>query len=542
MTTEKKDVTSEEKRELKPFLIKLKRQPSVERHISFDINCENPDFAEMIDTLQTLSDANDDKGYLAAKKAFVEAGGGSYDFRITDTEVFLYKTDPEHKVTLDIAVQVKGPSITWYFYTDNVKDEYSQDFRDELYIAAGKAHEKVDNGCGLYYRGSNAYHVKTMHVEEKEAFYNHNHYRIKDNIPVTPHDFAQHMIEIVKQKNMDQWFIPGEEKLIIAEFEKFYKKWIYKGENGDEPSAAEIYAQRADQKLNKADLVEFHLFGAFQEPCRISTDEIKADYDTARRNIEEALEATDKTDVNTIQKLNEELNKMTDQLDKLVAFRAKGGSRGLGADYAMTRQVENSTLPFIEVLPVKDDQVVQVIDFQEAKWAKQANKEVSRIMDGIIENYLNMTDLSQKEIQEIERLRRLSGKPLPQDIGNTLPQENKEKSEQVAAKGPTPHEIRQSIKEQKGMEPYVNLPAHSMFATGVETEALLEKLAKISDEQTLKRIIFAMPHKKIEELEKVLVAQKESVSTEKESPVKYNLLEKVISDAKESTESKYNIK
>lgn len=438
--------------ELKPFLKILSKKHPVPRHISFDINCGVDVYESMIDILQTLSDANDVEGFHAAKAKF--EASGEYKFRVTDTEVFLYKVDPNVTIDLDVAVQVKGSSITWYFLTPGVKDEYSQDFRDILFSGAAKAHSEVERGCGLYYRGSNAFHVKTMHTHEIEAFYNHNHYRVLD-ASVTANDFAQHMRGISHQTELQDWFEPGEIENIIGEYGEFYQKWTRKEEESG-LSAEERYAQRADQQLSKADIIEFHLFGTFQEPCRINVDELKADYDRERCRIEGALEICEVE--TTRNELSEALKKIEDQRNKILSLRSKGGSRGGGSELAMTRQVADSVLPAIEVVPVKDDKVVEIIDFREASWAKEANKEVDRTIAAMLEAYENVSTVTEQDNLEIQRLLRIS-KQAKEKLGEELHAKasdsgrerafSSEQSSKQSSGQSSPSEIRRRIKEQK---------------------------------------------------------------------------------------------
>lgn len=57
-----------------------------------------------------------------------------------------------------MAVATSGNSINWFVLGEMNKD--GQHFRDEIYACASNAHNSVDRGCGKYYRGTNAVHVK----------------------------------------------------------------------------------------------------------------------------------------------------------------------------------------------------------------------------------------------------------------------------------------------------------------------------------------------------------------------------------------------
>ena len=276
------------------------------------------------------------------------------------------------EIEVRIAVQVKRYTITWYFWTKmEDQDLYSQEWRDQLYDAAAECHTHVERGCGLYYRGSDAFHLKTMHHHELEGKRNHNHYRMQENQAVRPEDFRQHMqaFKSAKHSEVPELFLSEKgrkvEQLLKAEeltdptaprielekevdiidelctcFDAFYQNWEAPGPDG--LSKRERYEAHASQKLSKEDILEFQIFGAQQEPCRLSVDELTVDYEAARKSIQKLMESSDVTDEQQEQAALE-LATVKKQYEALLAFREKGGSRGLGSDRAATRRVASST-------------------------------------------------------------------------------------------------------------------------------------------------------------------------------------------------------
>jgi len=249
-----------------------------------------------------------------------------------------------NKISIQIAVQVKKYTITWYFKTeDEHQDLYSQEWRDKLFDTAGECHLHVDRGCGLYYRGSNAWHLKTMHTGEHEAHLNHNHYRMALNQAVRPEDFAQHMQAFKQGKHdgvREEFFasagVSAAEEIdgICEKFKRFYTEWTLKAGSGLSP--AEEYYSDPSQQLTAEDLLEFRLFGAQQEPCRLETAELTVDYERARKRIEDELAALKPTESSagvaaptsasideSIAKLMAEKSKIKMEYDALLAFREK---------------------------------------------------------------------------------------------------------------------------------------------------------------------------------------------------------------------------
>jgi hypothetical protein len=345
-----------------PFLIFLKKKHKLAKVTSYDAN--QSEFAR---ELQLLVNANNNVEYVKRLNELKELGK---TFRLTDVKVYETKDEGE---TMDVrvALQVKGHSITWYFWAPDGKDQYPQVFRDKLYNAAGECHQKVKRGCDLYYRGSNAFHIKTMHHLETEAEHNHNHYRIKDNQPVVPQDLNEHLLAFKEHQHHDLFFESGEIEEICKRFSLFHAKWMHK--EHDSLSKHERYISHHSQVLDKEDILEFKVFGLQQEPCRISVEELKLDYEKARVLIKESITGSNPL---ALLKLKQEVLTMEQEFNQLLGYRKVGGSRGLGSERANTRQLKGSSLDVVEEVVRKDDSlgVVQKIP----DWAIHAIKEIKK--------------------------------------------------------------------------------------------------------------------------------------------------------------------
>lgn len=324
--------------------------------------------------LQTLLNLGKPIDYEKEKAKYEQSG---HKFRLTD--MVLYESFPTKRtIKVRVAIQVKEHTITWYFWVPGGKDQYSQIFRDILYKSAAEAHQQTTRGCDLYYRGSNAFHVKTMHTIEDEAGHNHNHYRMKDNKPVRPEDFTEHMLAMKNTEAFRSGFFEmGEIEEIIEDFNTHYRMWTYKGMNGNDPSPEEIYMDLPQNKINAEDVLEFKMFGEQQEPCRINVTELSMDFDHARKVIAERFIPKEEgmlISEESTQAMKLEIARLSEQFNALMSFRKIGGSRGIGSERAMTRQVEGSHTPQIPVVAAKDDSIggPPVIP----AWAKHALEQV----------------------------------------------------------------------------------------------------------------------------------------------------------------------
>ncbi|AJJ04689.1 hypothetical protein BZ21_1016 [Yersinia pseudotuberculosis] len=184
-------------------------------------------------------------------------------------ERFGEKTPPhiDRYTQVCVAVATSGNSINWFVLGEMNKD--GQHFRDEIYACASNAHNSVDRGCGKYYRGTNAVHVKRLHNDPFESMYSHNHYPLGGNngkdfdsvtFPndVTPDEFKQHMLNFA---NYDALMHDGHArfcdlttaKKIVDVFTSEYEKGI---------------SIKKKVEYNEQDICELKENAAQEQPCR----------------------------------------------------------------------------------------------------------------------------------------------------------------------------------------------------------------------------------------------------------------------------------
>ncbi|KTD57541.1 hypothetical protein [Legionella shakespearei] len=320
-----------------PFFIFLTKDHEVKKLTSYT----NTEHAR---ELQVLVKAENNAEYRKKEAEYRELGE---KFRLTKGTVYQMKDEGE-TLKVNIALQVKGGSLTWYFWAPGAMDQYPQEFRDQLYNAAALAHKEVKNGCDYYYRGSNAVHIKLMHHLESESDHNHNHYRLMTGMHYTPDDFREHLEALGRSEVADTFFVKGEIEKLCTQFKAFYMDWTAKV--GDQPSKEDEYFSSPSQKLIPADLIELDLFGGMQEPCRIDAAELKADFESARTVIELSLQSDEDSE-----QLTSSINKLKKEYEELLAYRKIGGSRGLHSKIASTRQVEGSKNPVVPQVMSMDD-------------------------------------------------------------------------------------------------------------------------------------------------------------------------------------------
>jgi hypothetical protein len=352
-----------------PFFIKLKKVHRLDMLTSYTAKelQESPDsqlrkLAAGVQVLQLLTLAGDTEGY--SKKLLelnTELHHEGIGFRNTKGIIYLTKYEGK-KVDVEVALQVKGHSLTWYFWAEGAMDQYPQGFRDLLYNKAAICHKSVKDGCDLYYRGSNSVHVKRMHHDERESGHNHNHYRLLGSRHYTPEDVRQHMSGFKDWDMHDLFFEAGEIDSICAFFNEHYIDWTTK--HADLPATKEeLYFSHPSQQLNVGDMIELHLFGAMQEPCRLSVDELKIDYDIAREEIEATIKAYETSLVKpadeppAITILRSRLIKLGMEYEELLTYRQVGGIRGLNSSIASARQIEHSENPIVRARQTLDDSI-----------------------------------------------------------------------------------------------------------------------------------------------------------------------------------------
>lgn len=299
--------------------------------------------------LQALFDQGMSHQYEAQKAFFEKQENGGAKFRLTAGKVFeLFES--EKAVEVPIRFQVKGGTMTWYFIAP--KDETHQSWRDELYMAAGLGHLKVDNHCEKYWRGTNSLHLKKMHTRESEDELNHNHYRLENDIDATTMHVAQHLFGFVEaQKEIDEARKleglglsaegPLTDKFLDAkeaqEISRLFNIWWVKANHvgqakemdieekhislpAREESLIALYKKSDKQRFTPEDEMEWKKHKHQEEPCRSIVKD---------STIKEKIKAI------------------------------KYGMRGIGSELANTRQVDWSKHARITTVVAKDDQLEQ---------------------------------------------------------------------------------------------------------------------------------------------------------------------------------------
>lgn len=164
----------------------------------------------------------------------------------------------------NIFLTVTRETITWFISQTLDLDFTSQQWRNQLYSTAAKAHRKTDSGCVRYYRGTNSLHVKRQHITIEEASHNHNHYRF--NNEVTPCMLEAHLTNFVEidmcstyggsSKKGEPKFLDKEQKDdIVAAFascyEEEHKKSIYTGLSRHDEFVESPYLKYTDEDIKE---------------------------------------------------------------------------------------------------------------------------------------------------------------------------------------------------------------------------------------------------------------------------------------------------
>lgn len=391
-----------------PFFILLKKRHVVPLMHSFK--------SEESEELQLLVATGDKQEYRKRVEEYKEVG--RY-FRLTKGKVFETTYEDQERglkkqtIEVRVALQVKGHSLTWYFWTaGEYMDQYPQEFRDKLYNAAALAHQEVVNGCDMYYRGSNAVHIKLMHHLEDESNRNHNHYRLRDNKPYTPDDFNQHMQALKKSSIHLEFFNEGEIEKLCEKFMTYYLDWTKKEEV--EKSKEEEYFSHPSQQLNVIDVLELGLFGGMQEPCRLKPDELKMDFDQAREGIQSIVSEDAEDELQRSLRIADLIKKVQAEYDEILEHRKAYGSRGLHSAIASSRQVEGSQNAVVKANMGMDDAKDRKEHVKIPTWAKKAIDDYHKGMDGLIEQAVKrLPGIQERKIvlMALEALTKLEEQP-----------------------------------------------------------------------------------------------------------------------------------
>lgn len=351
-----------------PFFVVLEKNHTVPKYTSYK---DTPQALELRTLFSTDTDA-----YTKKRDEYKAQG---YKFRLTKGELFEIK-DKGETIDVKVALQVKGGSLTWYFLAPNAMDQYPQEFRDRLFFPAVECHKQVEHGCGQYYRGSNAIHIKLMHDDESESNNNHNHYRLQTGMEYTPVEFNQHLqaFKTLEDKTIcEQFFSEGEIDRLCEKFQQFHETWTKKVD--DEPSLQEQYAAQPSQQLILEDFLELLKYGMQQGPCRLNIDDLKIDYESARREIEQSIQGKG---LGSIEKA-ELTKKITKQYRDILHDQVVSGGRGLGAELALTRQIEGSQYKAIHQVVQMDDGRSMGVD---ADWSDKRNESFKTALQHLLKN------------------------------------------------------------------------------------------------------------------------------------------------------------
>ncbi|QLZ70042.1 hypothetical protein FOLKNPGA_02846 [Legionella sp. PC1000] len=399
-----------------PFFVFLKKKHTVKKFTSYQNT-------EQTNELQLLVASGNKAQYRKREQELNEEG---YKFRLTKGVVYEIRDEGE-KINVRVAVQVKGFSLTWYFWAPDGMDQYPQDFRDKLYNAAAKAHKEVEDGCDLYLRGSDDLHGKLMHHLPLEFGHNHNHYRLKNNKAYTPKDFNQHMVALAKTEIYQEFFEEGEIDEICKKFEQFYLGWVAK--EGAKPSLEEEYFSSPSQKLELEDVIELELFAHQQEPCRINMTELKVDYQAARKEIERIVR-----EGLTTESLSALLEKVDNEYNEFVAFRSTGGSRGLTPEITDPSKIKGTR--YLAKTPGmgRDDKLKKELP-DVPKWAHSVQSAIDKARAFMLE----------------DARKRLAGTlPISGSIGEGLEKVSPKEPEKATPKAKEPERDKQEVVEVLG--------------------------------------------------------------------------------------------
>jgi hypothetical protein len=296
-----------------------------------------PEEDKEVKHLQELFDKNLSKEYDETLKKY----GEKSQFRLTDGKVFKI-IDQGKKMNVRIMLQVMGGTINWYFVSP--KDETHQSERDELYGAAALGHLEVENHCEKYWRGTNSLHVKKMHTMEKEAGWNHNHYRLGDDKLVDAKDLEQHLMGVVHAQNQMGLVSNGVEKFLTEKEagEILHKFKVHLAKVNHVGQATVVKIDNEEVTLNERKISKLEEFNSQED--RILTEEDKMEWEEHQH------------EENPCKSIDPNLQLK----EKFVAIQK--GMRGLGAELASTRQMANSANATIKTVVAKNDKKIEEFD------------------------------------------------------------------------------------------------------------------------------------------------------------------------------------
>ncbi len=188
-------------------------------------------------------------------------------------------------------------------------------------------------------------HVKKMHTNEAESGYNHNHSRIKDDRDATPGDVSEHLLGFV-QAQREMGLMVSEKGGLVEKFldvdeaaeisHKFNVRWVEINHVGPAktvtigkevvnlPERAESivseYKRDPSQLFSKEDEIEWAQNKDKEQPCTTISPSLPI-------------------------------------AQKLEAIRKVGMLRGMGSEFAQTRQMAGSSYKVSATVVERDDKV-----------------------------------------------------------------------------------------------------------------------------------------------------------------------------------------
>lgn len=285
--------------------------------------------------VQELLDGSVDGNYDAVRAKLSEYMDENKFFRLTEGR--FYEVTPGDFKQIQIKIQVKEGTISWYF-AGCKHDETTQEYRNLIFRTASLGHLLVPGACAKYYRGTNAMHVRRMHTSEEESKINHNHYRVHDD-HVTVDQFRAHLEGFLTAQEAygikDKFLNQEEVEALVKEYAEFDVEMDAPYIDGRSLRVA--YHEQELSKWTEVDINELEENRELEGVCEF--EEVIIPLNQRRVTV----------DNNDGQLLTLKFNEWTryiDQLDKdSLDTIAKAGSEGIRSIIAQTRQISGSTLP-----------------------------------------------------------------------------------------------------------------------------------------------------------------------------------------------------
>ncbi len=281
--------------------------------------------------MQSLLERGGD--YTELDNKIIEFMRNNHFFRLTEGK--FYEVLPGKSRDINIKVQIKEGTITWYFANCG-HDETTQEFRNQVFRSAALGHLLVPGACSKYYRGTNAMHVRRMHTSEEESKINHNHYRVHDNY-VTPSQFDAHLRGFLKAQEaygFTNKFLNEEEVTrLVKEYAEFSEQLDQKVDGGLK-SLREVYHEQELTKWTQKDIAELESGFSVEEPCE--AQEVIIPLNERKINI---LNESQKLSILPKEWVKYNLG------EEALNVIAREGSAGLKSEIPQTRQIKGSSLP-----------------------------------------------------------------------------------------------------------------------------------------------------------------------------------------------------